>query len=433
MAVVGRRGASLRAGLGLVVMLAGSLALPRPSGALLLAVANNDAYSVVHDRSLVRAAPGVLANDLNLLAGTTVQVVSGVSHGTLSVGTGGGFTYQPNAGYVGTDSFRYRLSSALLSTPATVTITVRNATPVARADAYSTPLGTPMVIAAPGVLANDTDGDGDALTAELVSASGISGSLDLDANGRLSYSPGGGASGTVSFSYRVWDGVAWSSPTTVSLTILSSTPTPLPTSAPTPVPTPKPTPTATPGPTPTPLLPLPSLPLPSVPLPLPLPGLASPTPTPRPAPSSTPEPDQPDTSPSPAASPADDERPSTSPQPRGQQGGESVGGDVPPPGGAGGPTGGDGTPIGDGAPIGGDGAPVGLDGAVFPLDSTSGEVDVEIGGIDFLANPVWAVPAATIAGPGLLVLLWLLLQAVGAAAWMPSVRRLRGENATPSR
>jgi len=50
---------------------------------------------------------------------------------------------------------------------------------------------------------------------------------------------------------------------------------------------------------------------------------------------------------------------------------------------------------------------------------------VEIGGIGFLANPVWAVPAATIAGPGLLVLLWLFLQTVGAAAWMPSVRRLR--------
>lgn len=40
---------------------------------------------------------------------------------------------------------------------------------------------------------------------------------------------------------------------------------------------------------------------------------------------------------------------------------------------------------------------------------------------------VWAVPAATIAGPGLLILLWMALQAGGALAWLPAVRRLRGD------
>jgi hypothetical protein len=409
----GRRGMCLRAGLCLVLMMAGSMGLPRPGAALLLAVANNDAYSVVHDRSLVRAAPGVLANDLNLLAGTTVQVVNGVSHGTLSIGTGGGFTYQPNGGYVGTDTFRYRLSSALLSTPATVTITVRNAAPVARADAYSTPPHTPMVIPAPGVLANDTDGDGDALSAELVSASGISGSLDLDANGRLSYSPGGGASGTVSFSYRVWDGVAWSSPTTVSLTILSSTPTPVPTPKPTPKPTPRPTPA------PTPLPPLPTLPLPTNSLPQPSPPPARPpsaAPTPSSAaanPSATPAAGEPSAAPRSSPGPSGQEQERPSPRPS-----AGAGPDVP-------PAGPDGAPSAPGGVNVSDGAPVSLDGPIFPVDSTTGQVGVEIGGIDFLANPVWAVPAASIAGPGLLVLLWLALQAIGAAAWMPSVRRLR--------
>jgi hypothetical protein len=85
-----------------------------------------------------------------------------------------------------------------------------------------------------------------------------------------------------------------------------------------------------------------------------------------------------------------------------------------------------GTPQGGAAPQGG-GAPLTPDARIFPIDAASGEVGVEVGGIDLLGDPVWAVPAATIAGPGLLVLLWLLLQAIGAAAWMPSVRRLRGE------
>jgi hypothetical protein len=37
----------------------------------------------------------------------------------------------------------------------------------------------------------------------------------------------------------------------------------------------------------------------------------------------------------------------------------------------------------------------------------------------------WIVPAAVIAGPGLLVLLWIALQAAGALAWIPATRRLR--------
>lgn len=204
------------------------------------------------------------------------------------------------------------------------------------------------------------------------------------------------------------------------------TPTPMPTPTPTPTATPKPTPRPTPTPTPTPLLPLPTLPLPtlplpSVPLPVPLPGSSAPTPSPSATrPSATPIPEEGDATPSrtPAPSEPASERPSSEPGP-----GAVPDGSVAGPGG---------TPPGSGGATAGDGAPVSLDGVFFPIDSTNA-VDVEIGGIDFLVNPVWAIPAATIAGPGLLVLLWLCLQAVGAAAWMPSVRRLRGENATPSR
>ncbi len=41
---------------------------------------------------------------------------------------------------------------------------------------------------------------------------------------------------------------------------------------------------------------------------------------------------------------------------------------------------------------------------------------------------MWIVPAATIGVPGLLILIWIGLQAVGAFAWMPAVRRLRGDD-----
>ncbi len=56
-------------------------------------------------------------------------------------------------------------------------------------------------------------------------------------------------------------------------------------------------------------------------------------------------------------------------------------------------------------------------------------MEIGFGEIDLLAGvEVWAVPAATIGVPGLLILIWVALQAVGALAWIPAVRRLRGED-----
>jgi hypothetical protein len=42
-------------------------------------------------------------------------------------------------------------------------------------------------------------------------------------------------------------------------------------------------------------------------------------------------------------------------------------------------------------------------------------------------NYGWLVPAAPVAVPGLLVILWVFLQAIGALAWIPSVRRMADE------
>jgi hypothetical protein len=46
----------------------------------------------------------------------------------------------------------------------------------------------------------------------------------------------------------------------------------------------------------------------------------------------------------------------------------------------------------------------------------------------FAGIETWAVPAATLGLPGLLVMIFVALQAVGALAWMPAVRRLRGDD-----
>ncbi len=97
-------------------------------------------------------------------------------------------------------------------------VTPPAAAPVAVADSYSTPQNTALVQAAPGVLANDTDANGDPLTAVL-DANVAHGTLALSANGGFTYTPTTGYSGPDSFTYHANDGTLNSNIVTVSLTV----------------------------------------------------------------------------------------------------------------------------------------------------------------------------------------------------------------------
>src|SRR2546421_9028092 len=91
------------------------------------------------------------------------------SHGALTLNADGGFTYTPAANFNGSDSFSYKANDGVAqSNVATVTLTINavNDAPGAVNDAYTTNEDTPLTVSAPGVLGNDTDVDGDTLTAE---------------------------------------------------------------------------------------------------------------------------------------------------------------------------------------------------------------------------------------------------------------------------
>ena len=81
-----------------------------------------------------------------------------------------------------------------------------------------TPGSTLTVDAASGVLANDTDPQGDPLTADLL-ASTTNGTLSLGSDGSFTYTPNSGFVGTDSFVYQADNGIYVSSPTTVSITV----------------------------------------------------------------------------------------------------------------------------------------------------------------------------------------------------------------------
>jgi hypothetical protein len=77
-------------------------------------IANNDNYIVLSSQTLtVNVAQGLLVNDADPDGDTiTVNVtpVRDVANGALALATDGSFTYQPNAGFAGNDSFEYQIT-----------------------------------------------------------------------------------------------------------------------------------------------------------------------------------------------------------------------------------------------------------------------------------------------------------------------------------
>jgi hypothetical protein len=188
-------------------------------------VANYDSYSANVNTPLNVSAPGVLSNDTHPPAlPLSAILVSGPSHGSVTLNADGSFTYTPNANYVGADAFSYKATDGLfVSNNATVGLTVDSLPPVATNDSYSTSVNTPLNVAASGVLANDTDPQALPLTVVLVSEP-THGSLSLNPNGSFTYTPHTNFYGTDSFTYQANDGLASSNVATVTLTVNSLPP-----------------------------------------------------------------------------------------------------------------------------------------------------------------------------------------------------------------
>ena len=128
----------------------------------------------------------------------TAALVDDVTHGSLHLDPIGTWTYQPDPGFTGSDTFTYRASDGVASSNlATVTISVTNNAPVAVHDATTTLHGR---AAAGNVLDNDGDADADTLTAALDTdvAHGV---LTLDPGGAWTYQPDPGFTGTDTVSY----------------------------------------------------------------------------------------------------------------------------------------------------------------------------------------------------------------------------------------
>ena len=167
----------------------------------------------------------ILGNDSDpdgTLDPSTVSIVAGPSNGTLVVNADGSVDYTPNANYNGPDSFTYTVQDdeGNTSNVATVNLTIDNTQepPVAVDDSATTAEDTAVTI---NVLANDSDPDG-ALVPGTVTIAGqpSNGTVVVNADGTVTYTPDANYNGADSFSYTVTDDEGnVSNVATVNLTI----------------------------------------------------------------------------------------------------------------------------------------------------------------------------------------------------------------------
>ncbi len=185
--------------------------------------ASNDSYGLATNSSLlVPEYAGVLANDQDADGDTlAAELVMGPSEGELTLNSDGSFSYTPDQGFAGNDSFTYQASDGVVTTSvATVTLNIHtgNEPPIANDDSYTTLHNAPLIIYATGVLANDADTDFDLLSAAQVTGP-TNGTLTLNSNGSFTYTPDTNFVGNDSFTYSAHDGTDVSDPATVTIAV----------------------------------------------------------------------------------------------------------------------------------------------------------------------------------------------------------------------
>ncbi len=188
-------------------------------------------YNVDEDTILaVGDAQGVLANDPEGVASLTAELAQGPSSGNLTLNDDGSFTYDPEDDFSGVVNFIYDVTddqaAAVRTSAATITIAAVNDAPDAVPETYEANEDELLEInVANGVLANDSDAEGGALTA-VVGDLPTNGTLTLNADGSFDYLPDANFGGTDTFTYGANDGsVSTLATVTINVQALNDRPT----------------------------------------------------------------------------------------------------------------------------------------------------------------------------------------------------------------
>ena len=182
-------------------------------------VAQDDVYSV--DEDSAANLLNVLANDSDVNGDAlTITAITQPAPGAGSVvNNGSSMSYTPALNFNGSATFNYTITDgngATTSANVTVNVTPVNDNPVAVDDAAATDNLTPVTV---NVLANDSDVDGDALSVSAATAP-TNGTVEINADGSITYTAIVGYAGPDSFAYTLSDGNGGSATATVTLDII---------------------------------------------------------------------------------------------------------------------------------------------------------------------------------------------------------------------
>ena len=171
-------------------------------------VAQNDAYQFSKNKLFeVTVQNGLLINDFNIEAGdlsVNTTAINTTQNGELTLNADGSFTYQPDLGFIGVDSFTYSISNEQgLTATAQVTLSESgvNTFPEANDDQYT--LDEDSSASLLDVLANDTDADGD--TISISNIENTAGEATIVA-GKIQFTPPANFSGEIVLTYTITDG-----------------------------------------------------------------------------------------------------------------------------------------------------------------------------------------------------------------------------------
>ena len=161
----------------------------------------------------------VMANDdLPTTGAFNIQSTTPPSNGSITVLPDGTIDYTPNPDFFGMDTFTYTLADASGRTStATVTVTVVNIQdpPVANADSGSTQEDTTLPNI--DILSNDSDPDNDMLTVTMATAP--NGTVVINPDGTIDYTPNPGFNGTDIVTYTISDGNGGFATSTVQINV----------------------------------------------------------------------------------------------------------------------------------------------------------------------------------------------------------------------
>ena len=183
-------------------------------------LANDDAVSTIEGVGVII---DVLSNDTDADSETlSVTELTQPSSGTANVKEDNQVHYTPGSGFTGEDTFTYRANDGKHnSNIAIVTVTVLAAAtvvPVALDDTASTSSGVEVII---DVLQNDTRANSGSLSVTNLTQPS-NGTVELNGDGTVIYTPGSAFTGEDSFTYRATDGKLDSNIATVTVEVLAA-------------------------------------------------------------------------------------------------------------------------------------------------------------------------------------------------------------------